>query len=282
MKTYYEMTESVLEKARADVLKKERRRRNGVFIAASGLCAVLLLTAIGAGLKQTPTVIPTLPGEQPGISMDATAESKPVEQQVAVKVAYLSDMEGQTSQKLVSPDVSIPLGSKIWVRDIRGLTEEEVDQVRQEVMAEVSEFILAGNSNNSKWEYPGAIAVTVCNGGIVLDFSDSPTVKNIDIETTDMGLIVRTGSFDVSNRGDHSGGINWAGVKQAGFYWTISGELAVALHHDPTIPLESIRDTVTIAINYTNGTEETLVFDITVNEEGQIFATQRGIPTVAA
>ena len=38
MKTYHEMTESVLQKAGAEILKKERRRRNLVCVTASGLC----------------------------------------------------------------------------------------------------------------------------------------------------------------------------------------------------------------------------------------------------
>ena len=72
MKTYREMTESVLEKAGTEILKKERRRRNGVCIAASGLCLALLLTVLGMGMEQPPAGVPTLPADQPGLSADAT------------------------------------------------------------------------------------------------------------------------------------------------------------------------------------------------------------------
>ena len=74
----------------------------------------------------------------------------------------------------------------------------------------------------------------------------------------------------------------WPYMLEAYLDWGISSELAQSIREDPTIPLESIRDTITVTIYYENGATETLIFDITVNEEGQIFVTQRGIPTEVA
>jgi len=269
MKTYREMTESVLHKAGTEVLKRERRRRNAVCIAAAGLCFMLLVTVLGMGMGQAPIVLPTQPGEQPGISMDATNATQLFETQATAKIKYLSNTESVITEQLLPPDVSIPLNGMIWVRDIRELTKEEVDQVRQEVNATISEFHWDGDGRFTKWEYPGAIVASATNGVILLDFSNSPTVKNIDCETTDMGSAPRVDVVD--------------GYRvETSFHWSISCELADAFHHDPTIPLESIRDTVKITVQYENETKDVFIFDITVNEEGQIFVTQRGIPTEAA
>ncbi|MBQ2785074.1 MAG: hypothetical protein IJF02_01015 [Oscillospiraceae bacterium] len=275
MKTYREMTESVLEKAGAEIVKKERRRRNGVFIAASGLCFALLVTVLGMGIEQSPTVVTTLPGEQPGLSADATDTPQPT-QQAKVKITCLTNIEGQTTQKNVSPDVSIPLNGMIRIRDTRALTKEEHEKVYAEEMAIADEFSLGGKGSVIRWGYPGAITTIISNGGITLDFSDCSTVKNVDIETTGVGSVSKGARLFGPN--PEKGTIYWPNVRKADFRWSISSELAFELHKDPTIPLESIRDTITIKIDYTNGTTETLIFDITVNEEGNIFVTQRGIP----
>ena len=271
MKSYREMTESVLEKAGTEIKKKERRRRNGLLITASSLCFALLLTVLGMGMERSMTM-------QPGLSADVTDALQPT-QQAKVKITYLTDVEDQTTQESVSPDVSVPLGAMIRIRDIRGLSEEEVDNARQEEMSIAKEFGITGKSSYTKWEYPGHITTIVSNGGITLDFSDCATVENVAVETTEVGLVTKSAHLYGPNQEDT---IYWPNVREADFRWSISSEFAFALDEDPTIPLESIRDVITIKIDYTDGTEETLVFDITVNEEGYIFVTQRGVPNTAA
>ena len=265
------MTESVLEKAGTEIKKKERRRRNGLLITASSLCFALLLTVLGMGMERSMTM-------QPGLSADVTDALQPT-QQAKVKITYLTDVEDQTTQESVSPDVSVPLGAMIRIRDIRGLSEEEVDNARQEEMSIAKEFGITGKSSYTKWEYPGHITTIVSNGGITLDFSDCATVENVAVETTEVGLVTKSAHLYGPNQEDT---IYWPNVREADFRWSISSEFAFALDEDPTIPLESIRDVITIKIDYTDGTEETLVFDITVNEEGYIFVTQRGVPNTAA
>ena len=64
--------------------------------------------------------------------------------------------------------------------------------------------------------------------------------------------------------------------------WSVSDRFAHEFEKNSKYRLETIRDTITVTIYYENGATETLIFDITVNEEGQLFVTQRGIPTEAA
>jgi hypothetical protein len=45
---------------------------------------------------------------------------------------------------------------------------------------------------------------------------------------------------------------------------------------NPETPLSTIRETITITIHYKNGTKEIVVIDVTVDDNGQIYMTQRG------
>ncbi len=284
MKTYHEMTESVLQKADKEILKKERRRRNGVCIAASGLCLALLLTVLGMGVEQPPVVSPTLPVDQPGLSVDATDAPQPTEK-AKVKITYLSNIEGQTTQETVSSGVSFPLNAMIRVRDVRGLSEEAVNTALQEEQTIVDEFRMPGEGGYGRWVNESVIISIVRNGSITLDFSDcSPVkpVKDVKIETTRTGNVRIGGRLSAMPPEGTTAVPYWPYMLEAYLGWQISSELAQSIREDPTIPLESIRDTVTVTIYYENGATETLIFDITVNEEGQIFVTQRGIPTEVA
>ena len=45
---------------------------------------------------------------------------------------------------------------------------------------------------------------------------------------------------------------------------------------NPETPLSTLRDTFTVTINYKNGTKEIVIIDVTVDDNGQIYMTQRG------
>ena len=177
MKTYHEMTESVLEKAGTEILKKERRRRNGVFIAASGLCFALLMTVLGMGMGQRPTVVPTQPEEQPGLSADATVAPKPTDatqppeqKSPTVKITYLTNVAGETTQETVFPNVSVPLNGIIRVADIRGLTAEEAKVVCDEEEKLASEYVKGPGSWGTSLLW-NVFITEANNGSITMDFS---------------------------------------------------------------------------------------------------------------
>lgn len=291
MKTYREMTESVLHKAGTEVLKRERRRRNAVCIAAAGLCFALLVTVLGMGMGQAPIVLPTQPGEQPGISADATVAPKPTDatqppeqKSPTVKITYLTNVAGETTQETLSPNVSVPLDGIIRVADIRGLTAEEAKVVCDEEEKLARERLKGPGTRGSRL-CSNVFITEVQNGSITMDFSKLEAenrVKNVEIETTENGKVGIGARSSGRNPGENKAEIYWPYVEEAYFNWRISAELAYKIDADPTFPLESIRDTVTITVSYANERTEVYIFDITVNEEGQIFVTQRGIPTEAA
>lgn len=287
MKTYREMTESVLHKAGTEVLKRERRRRNAVCIAAAGLCFALLVTVLGMGMGKAPIVLPTQPGEQPGISMDANKQTEAtvdatnippqVETQAKVKITFLSNIE-----KTVFQGVTLPLDTKIRVRDIRGLSWEEVVKVLEEEKTIADDVLSFGNAYTAVWNYEQMIISITSRGSISLEFDDSTTVSGIDILTTEAGSVIMSSSEKGPRPGGTPEGIYWPNVREVYLDWKPSQEAILKIDEDPTIPLSFINDTITATVHYADETTEILIFDITVNDEGQIFVTQRGIPTEAA
>ena len=119
-------------------------------------------------------------------------------------------------------------------------------------------------------------------GSITLEFDDSTTVLGIDVVTTEVGSVVMSVGSNEKRPDGVPEGIYWPNVRIAYLDWKLSHKSILALDEDPTIPLESFRDTITATVHYADETVEIYIFDIAVNEEGQIFVTQRGIPTTAA
>lgn len=281
MKSYREMTESVLEKAGAVIKKRERRRRNVVFITASSLCFALLLTVLGMGMEQPTGVVPMLPGEQPGLSADVT-EAPQQSQKAETKITYLSSSSSQTTQKPMSPNLSMPLNAMIRVRDIRGLSEEEVAKVWEEEKAFADDVLSFGNAYVTMRDYQNAIISYSSRGTITLKFDDSTTILDMDFETTGVGSVVLCSTNPRPNPDGVPEGFYWPSVCELDMDWNISQKTVDAINEDPTIPLESIRDTLTATFHYADATTETYIFDITVDAEGQVFVTQREVSTSAA
>ena len=59
-------------------------------------------------------------------------------------------------------------------------------------------------------------------------------------------------------------------------FWSLSTDLEQKLIVNPNMPISEISDTITITVNYSNGAQQTLIIDVTVDDDGQIYMTQRG------
>lgn len=297
MKSYREMTESVLEKAGTEIKKRERRRKNGMLIIASGLCFALLLTVLGMGMEQPTPMLPgeqpglsadvtgvpqsTLPGEQPGLSVDVT-DAPQQTQQAKVKITYLSSTKGQTVQKPMSANISLPLSAMVRVRDIRGLSREEVAKVREEEKAFADDVLSFGNAYVTMGDYQNAIISYTSRGTITMEFDDTTTILGMDFETTGVGSVVLCSTNSRPNPDGVPEGFYWPSVRELDMDWNLSQKTYDAIEKDPTFPLETIRDTLTATFHYADATTETYIFDFTVDAEGQVFVTQREVSTSAA
>jgi hypothetical protein len=58
--------------------------------------------------------------------------------------------------------------------------------------------------------------------------------------------------------------------------WYLNHEVLI---EDPDMPLSSIRDSLEVTITYEDSTTERIVIDITIDDEGQVYATLVEAPT---
>ena len=77
MKDYHEMTQSVLQQAKARAAQRRRQRRMATGLIAATLCLAILITVIGVGMNRQPadTTRPTISVENPTTA--PTTRSRP-------------------------------------------------------------------------------------------------------------------------------------------------------------------------------------------------------------
>ena len=273
MKTYHEMTESVLQKAGTEIVKKERRRRNGVFIVASGLCLALLLTVLGMGLEQPPEISPTLSVEQPGLSADATDATQLTQQQSGVKLSFLREVEGQVLEESLSGGVMAPIDFVLRVRDVRGLDETAIEAAKQEEWAFAQSF-------REKWKGKGdggirtgsserVIITQIYNGFLYLEV-DYNQISSMSAETEDGSAITLVPYYYKQQSAE--GEEIRRGIR---IFDPVSRQMCSKLEEDPTMPLSTLRDSITVTLTYNNGSPETVIIDIMLDDEGNIYVMQR-------
>ena len=141
----------------------------------------------------------------------------------------------------------------IFVRDLRGLNDEERSAAKKE-WREFDEMMKAGAQTSCTYVGGNLVMGTYMKGfiGVV---SDQLEIRSISAHTVNEGI------------GDYGmcGGPDVFGVS-----WFLSPNV---LQDDPSIPLSTIRDTLEVTVNYKDGTTETIFIDISMNDEGQVFAT---------
>lgn len=257
MKTYNEMTESVLmlSKARAEAQKRKRSR---VFclVGAMTCVALVLATAMGAGRMGRPT-------ESAPQETENHETMQPAAREHGATVYLLSSVKEQNPLK---DGVTTPTNWLLRVRDVRGLSEAEQEKALREEQAFADALF-----ENPPWRgfrrysiSSRAIITNICYGGLTVNFDDFYQISSWDVETTEGGT---TGRSHWYSRDGMRGGID--------LDWNPSPEVVEMLDKEPDTPLSTIQDTIVLTINYEDGSQEIFTFYITLNDEGQVFVTQK-------
>ena len=259
MKTYEEMTRSVLEKG-----KKCRARRKKNWMCGATVAAMLCLI-LSAGF---------LYGGKNGIT--------PTQQTIALQkgVSRLQVFyAGNATQQEMVEDVVTPLDFLIRVRDIRRVyTEEERNAIMREENA-INKEILAsasgpqGEKGSTRWGSENTIVSLVQNEFIYLAVADYDQVLNMSVETTEAGCA--TVVPYPYEKIDPDGAVI---EKATGIHinWSLSDTTVNRIDADPDMKLSGICDTVTVTVGFKDGTTETVMIDITVDDAGQIYVTHKG------
>lgn len=112
-----------------------------------------------------------------------------------------------------------------------------------------------------------------------LKFTDEDQYESVDIETTGAGGVsgALISYFKTATYGEGENQITYpAGTMLYVVNWSLSYETELKLMNSPNVAFSAIRDTITITVNNKDGTEAFVVIDITVDDDGQIYMTQRG------
>ena len=131
MKTYDEMTSSVLQRATAGIAERNRRRKTILAIAASGLCLALVLVAVGAFWKApagTDNTNPTISMKNPTTAPTQPEATAPTEKDIIVhtgNVYFLSATGDTPIMTPVQANMTLPVDNIIRIRNLRGLSEAE-------------------------------------------------------------------------------------------------------------------------------------------------------------
>lgn len=252
MKTYEEMTQSVLEKAKEQRTARRRRIATGVTVAAflCVLCAGALL-GIVKDQPQEPAM------QTPGLVLmcSATEYAEPKEMLKGVKA---------------------PAEYRIYVRDLRDLNLSEYEH--QLIMAEErtkwriaeseADDVFGGNSITQWGDEDGVITI-VRDGFLYIKVEDISQIQEMSATTTGISQ-ASLGQIHYRQQTE----IGEEEIKEGiSIYLSLSEETVNKIMGNPDVDLSFISDRLTVRVAFTDGTVECMVMDISVDREGTVYVT---------
>lgn len=277
MKTSEEMARSVIQRASAH---KAARKRNIITLTAAFLCVCGI--GIAAIMAHSPSKPDTLQVQS------TTGSSTNGETVIATsRVSMLRFLSSGTESVEMEKDVKMPYEMELRVKDLTGLTKDEAEDLCAEEQQYAQDVISKYKEDLSSWsigQYKGdsSVITTICAGAISIQLDDPKLVENIHITADGDGQLghIRGEYLLEENFREYymdywdvllsyyDGGI--------GMIWHLSSLNFHELCNDSTIPLSSFRDTITVTVNFKDGTQDIHVIDIMVEDSGKIYAIYRG------
>lgn len=169
--------------------------------------------------------------------------------------------------------VILPYRAAFRIRDVRGLTAEELRNVRWEerkiVLAAFAEKEANVRTFADLSEDTKAVIMVFSVEKISLMIDDYALVEDVSITTTDVGsLILSYAKYHVKD-GKHP--------RLYQVTWIPSSESQQLIYKDPTLKPSEFRDTITFTITYKDGTVVTKMVDISFDDEGNAYIVQKEI-----
>ena len=300
MKTYEEMTCSVLQRATASIAERNRRRKTILTVTATGLCLALVLAAVGAFWDAPADVNdptqPTISMENPTTAPTQPEETEPTQPLPAYtgQVYFLNATKEGADLTPMQANMTLPVNSMFRVRSLKGMTESEAENAIEEEKAFQAAFkekygnsdggsymmhVMGGFSIDDRKEAYRAVVQYLSGGKASLILLDASKIKDFDVETT--GIINVYGGYGIYNQDVTIGeGESAVTIPEGCFriylHLSMGDKMVKIFKEDPDTPLSTLNDTITITINYKSGTQEIVVIDVTVDDEGYVYMTQRG------
>ena len=254
MKSYEEMASAVLLRAEEERAAQIRKCRK---LVVAAVCLTFAGLAVFAGLKTNQTNGET---RNPSVSVFCIAASASEQRQQMVK------------------DEKLPYNAAIRVRDIKGLNalekvnfeNEDFEYVRNMVM-QYTDAPLGNHTSTIISSSSDSVMVTALYvGSFYLTVGDYSQIQEIKVTTTEIGETVQTSNdfYDESLR-------DGIGIK-----WSLSEAGLEMFEKNPGMALSELTDTVTITVEFKDGSKDVAVIEITVDDDGRIYGTFRGIDVI--
>ena len=251
MKSYEEMTQSVLTRAKAQRKTQKRRRATAwTSVAIAGCLCMALLAVVNSGQSA-----PQNPAQQ----LETTPKAR---------IMLLTDAEDFQSKELVR-DVMEPYRFLIRVTDATGM-DADARKAAMDAEKEYSQQMWTPSGANRSFTCYGgekAIISLMSAGRLMVIVDDYDMIKDYKVTTTDNGYISDYAHVDQDVPGVAQG---------IGFGWTLSNAAIEQLEADPATQLSGLSDTITVSLEFLDGTTQTIVADVIIQDDGQVFIVHRG------
>ena len=271
--------------AAAGAYEKKANRKKTVIRVAWAACALLVLTVIGlfwgapAGVTD-----PTLPT----ISMENPTTAPTTQPDIIVhtgNVYFLTATEERAELTPMQANMTLPWDHIFHVRSLKGMTEEELlEAIEEEHLAQIAfrekYGVVIGEGRYSTYYSENAVIRYYIAGRASLILLNDAQIESVDRKTT--GVLSVEGRYStrredyVVGKGEYAVTIP-GGSRRIYLDCNMTEQTRKIFEENPETPLSTIRDTVTITINYKNGTKEIVVIDVTVDDDGYIYMTKRGV-----
>lgn len=291
MKTCEEMAQSVMVRAKAYKRRKRWIMSTTAAVCVFGICLGMLAT--NRPVDQNDTILqvqqPLTTTTEPtgwGENVDDNTVLQPVR-----RVTLLHCIADGSQAVEMEEDVKLPYRMLIRIRDTSGVTDEQMSNVYKEEQEYIDEVFAAypEKSRNSWGRYRGenVLITTLSVGGFVVRLDDPDGVESVRISVTDVGHMRLLSRLDYDHPfadGNFTIDLGEEDIKKACeeskgdmvMGWMISNKTAQNIKEDPSVPLSSFRDSVSIAVTFKDGVVETHLIDIVVEDSGEIYTIYRG------
>lgn len=286
-----EISDDLIDGA-AGIYDKKSHRKGRILPFVWVACALLVLTVIGVFgnllTGATDPTPPTISVEKPTTVPTTHPETtEPTQQDIIVhtgNVHFLAATEEGAELAPLQANMTLPWDHVFYVRSLKGLTEEEVREVMEEERQKVGDFRekyegLIGEGRYETYYLKDAVIRYYSAGMASLILLNNSQIERVDREATG---VLRVGNKNLALQEDYTFGKDGYAVTVPGGSLRIYLDCGMTeqtrkmFEENPETPLSTIRETITLTIHYKNGTKEIVVIDVTVDDDGQIYMTQRG------
>ncbi|MBQ9859050.1 MAG: hypothetical protein IJO76_00025 [Clostridia bacterium] len=274
MRSHKEMTDAVLRR-RDDYMQRQKRRQKALTVVCF-LC-LLTATAVGTGLA-LPRTLP-----------DGSVSAPPTSEAVTVAMESRLYLASGQQETLLQEGLSLPAAFRLSVKDIRNLSEEEIESVYT-IEQEAAENVVYEHADTiahaGTLRRENVIVSLVRLGTFELEIDDPRKVAFISGRTaSEYGRVEFFYHYpDIPK--DEYGPYSDNEMTLSGEYYQIlvrqqqsgTGRLEInwrpdtllydTLDRNPDLPLSTFRDTFSLMVEYNDGSLEEHVVEIAFDDDG--------------